>query len=147
MVQAFTLVLMLLSPRPIEHEFAYVSPIVVERVYVAGSFNSWSPTASPMTSTNDKNWTVKLLLAPGRYTYKFVINGSQWLVDPSNNRVEDDGNGNTNSLFYLFPPEYATPCSRGDGKITESVVGHETNALSLNFDQGKVQLKISVRPK
>ena len=37
-------------------------------------------------------------LEPGDYTYKFVVDGSDWFVDPAQPRLRDDGEGNTNSM-------------------------------------------------
>jgi 1,4-alpha-glucan branching enzyme len=50
----------------------------------AGDFNDWSPTAHPMTH-DEKNgiWTVRLWLEPGRYEYKFLVDGQQWWNDPN----------------------------------------------------------------
>ena len=50
-------------------------------VLLAGSFNGWSATATPMTRDNLGHWTVALPLAPGRYEYKFVVDG-EWVCDP-----------------------------------------------------------------
>ena len=44
-------------------------------VFLAGSFNDCDPTATPMVRGNDDYWTVSLPLAPGRYEYKFVVDG------------------------------------------------------------------------
>ena len=50
-------------------------------VFLAGSFNNWSPTASPMTKDKNGHWTASLPLAPGRYEYKFVVDG-EWCCEP-----------------------------------------------------------------
>lgn len=50
-------------------------------VFLAGSFNDWSPTATPMTKDTRGRWTASLPLAPGRYEYKFVVDG-EWCCDP-----------------------------------------------------------------
>jgi 1,4-alpha-glucan branching enzyme len=46
-------------------------------VYLAGTFNGWNPNATPLTRRADGTWAVMLDLPPGRYEYKFVIDG-QW---------------------------------------------------------------------
>lgn len=52
------------------------------RVYLAGTFNNWDPTAKPLTDTKGEGvFSSTLMLAPGRYEYKFVVNGV-WCVDP-----------------------------------------------------------------
>ena len=50
-------------------------------VSVAGTFNDWSPTATPLTRQADGTWTATLGLAPGRYEYKFVVDG-EWCCEP-----------------------------------------------------------------
>ena len=50
-------------------------------VCVAGSFNDWDPLATPLTRRADGTWAVDLHLRPGRYEYKFVVDG-QWCCEP-----------------------------------------------------------------
>jgi len=69
-------------------------------VYLAGSFNDWSPDATPMESDGDGNWSVTLDLEPGKYQYKFVVDGS-WQPDPDNPVTESDGYGGINSVIEI----------------------------------------------
>ena len=50
-------------------------------VTVAGTFNNWDPLATPLTRRADGTWAVDLNLRPGRYEYKFVVDG-QWCCEP-----------------------------------------------------------------
>jgi 1,4-alpha-glucan branching enzyme len=50
-------------------------------VFIAGSFNDWSPDATPMLNTGDGSWAVEIALPPGRYEYRFVVDG-EWVGDP-----------------------------------------------------------------
>ncbi|NNF07855.1 MAG: hypothetical protein HKN21_13915, partial [Candidatus Eisenbacteria bacterium] len=60
-------------------------------VSVAGDFNGWNGTATPMTKSGDV-WSVVVSLGPGTHEYKFVVDG-QWVADPDNpTRVGDFGN-------------------------------------------------------
>lgn len=68
------------------------------RVLLAGSFTNWQPGALPMTK-NDSGWMVTVKLAPGKYLYKFIIDGN-WATDKDNVNVENDGMGNDNSVYY-----------------------------------------------
>ncbi len=52
-----------------------------QAIFLAGSFNDWDATATPMTRDNEGNWTVSLPLAPGRYEYKFVVD-DEWCCVP-----------------------------------------------------------------
>ena len=50
-------------------------------VFLAGTFNDWSPTATPMKTDDAGHWVETLPLAPGRYEYKFVVDG-EWCCEP-----------------------------------------------------------------
>jgi len=50
-------------------------------VCIAGSFNDWSPDATPMRNTGDGSWAVEIVLPPGHYEYRFVVDG-EWVSDP-----------------------------------------------------------------
>ena len=50
-------------------------------VFVAGTFNDWKPDTAPLHRHSDGKWDLQLPLAPGRYEYKFVVDG-QWCCDP-----------------------------------------------------------------
>ncbi|HEY4334993.1 MAG TPA: glycogen-binding domain-containing protein, partial [Puia sp.] len=69
------------------------------RVMLAGSFNNWVPNALAMTRT-DSGWISILHLSPGKYWYKFIIDG-RWRTDEDNLLSQNDGEGNTNSVFYV----------------------------------------------
>jgi 1,4-alpha-glucan branching enzyme len=52
-----------------------------EHVYVCGDFNDWHPACLRMIGNADDGlWEKRLTLSPGRYEYKFVVNGS-WRHD------------------------------------------------------------------
>lgn len=68
------------------------------KVLLAGSFTNWENAALPMTKT-DSGWTAHVKLDPGKYLYKFVIDGN-WTVDRDNSNAENDGMGNDNSVYY-----------------------------------------------
>lgn len=50
------------------------------RVFVSGTFNDWSTCALPMTQDGDGSWRALVHLGPGRYEYKFVVDGV-WCCD------------------------------------------------------------------
>lgn len=70
-----------------------------KQVFLAGSFNNWAPMATPMRLEGE-NWVLDVIFKPGKYWYKYVIDG-KWKVDPQNKLRENDGEGNTNSVFYM----------------------------------------------
>jgi 1,4-alpha-glucan branching enzyme len=50
-------------------------------VFLAGSFNGWNESATPMSRDENGIWTASLDLVPSRYEYKFIIDG-QWCCSP-----------------------------------------------------------------
>ncbi len=67
-------------------------------VSLIGEFNNWSPDATPMRLTGSGTWSVKMMLPPGKYSYKFLIDRRQKLPDPAATGTEPDGFGGTNSV-------------------------------------------------
>ncbi|UCF78859.1 MAG: hypothetical protein JSW03_00850 [Candidatus Eiseniibacteriota bacterium] len=70
----------------------------VERVSVAGSFNSWDPDATPLLRRNGV-WITILVLHPGSYEYMFVENSEHWVTDPHAAKTRDDGFGGKNAVL------------------------------------------------
>lgn len=64
-----------------EHQFRLKMPDA-QSVAVVGEFNHW--TARPMTKDRDGTWTVTISLPPGTHGYKFLVNGTDWILDPEN---------------------------------------------------------------
>ena len=62
-------------------------------VYLAGSFNNWSTSATKMTKNSDGVWSATVDLEPGVYEYKYVVDG-EWILDP-NNGVSGGYDGNS----------------------------------------------------
>ena len=77
------------------------------RVMLAGSFNNWSPETLRMTKT-DSGWIARVKLGPGKYWYKFIVDGN-WMVDNDNQLRENDGRGNINSVFYRTNVTFRIP--------------------------------------
>ncbi|MFC1807592.1 helix-turn-helix domain-containing protein [Candidatus Omnitrophota bacterium] len=67
------------------------------QVMLAGDFNSWSTETTPLKKDKKGNWKVSTTLLPGRYEYKFVIDG-QWWTDPSNSKTSTNSFGAQNSV-------------------------------------------------
>lgn len=66
-------------------------------VAVAGSFNNWNQSQFLFTRVGDE-WICKINLPPGKYEYKFIVDGN-WLVDPRNPKTKNDDRGNENSVL------------------------------------------------
>lgn len=57
-----------------------ISAPQAERVTLAGSFNNWDTKALRAKKDSNGNWTISISLKPGKYEYKFFVDGS-WLAD------------------------------------------------------------------
>jgi len=66
-------------------------------VFLAGQFNGWNTSATPMTKDASGVWSASVPLGPGSYQYKLFVDGT-WMLDPGNPQQADDGTGNKNSL-------------------------------------------------
>ncbi|HEY7445916.1 MAG TPA: isoamylase early set domain-containing protein [Vicinamibacterales bacterium] len=72
-------------------------------VEVAGDFNGWDPTRTPLEQLSSGAWTVTLPLVPGRYEYMFVVDGKEWIADPFALEQNDDGFGSRNAVLDVRP--------------------------------------------
>jgi len=68
------------SSMPVPVEVSVNAPNA-KKVFLTGSFNEWNAESNPMQRRADGSWGTKLDLAPGRYEYKFVIDGT-WCCEP-----------------------------------------------------------------
>ena len=90
--QELTHQLRLLEQTPplfIKHSFTLKGHPRAKQVWVAGSFNQWSPQAHPLVRQGEQ-WVCEVELAPGLVSYKFIVDG-QWMTDPANGRTEGAG--------------------------------------------------------
>lgn len=70
------------------------------QVLIAGDFNNWLPMSTPMVRTPGVGWSMKLPLSPGRYRYRFVVDG-KWQTDPFNQYVETNQFGELNNVVEV----------------------------------------------
>ena len=65
--------------------FHYQAPAGTKAVFLAGEFNNWKTDAHKMEGPDANDlFTTKLTLPPGRYEYKYVLEGKIWRHDPAN---------------------------------------------------------------
>jgi len=88
-----------IAPKTVDVRFA-LSRSDSKRVSLCGEFNGWSLDTTPMKQIEGHCWEATLALPPGRYQYKFVVDG-QWLHDP--NALENLPNpyGSFNSVMEV----------------------------------------------
>jgi len=67
---------------------------------VAGTFNNWKVGAAPLNSLGGGKWAKELSLAPGRYEYRFVVDG-QWIDDPKAKVYVSNPHGGRNAVLEV----------------------------------------------
>jgi len=92
------------SARPAPRVVAFVlSSREAEEVYLCGDFNQWVPRSLPMLRhREDPWWEKRLVLAPGRYEYKFIVNGV-WIHNPDAAENVPNAYGSLNSVMEVQP--------------------------------------------
>jgi hypothetical protein len=80
-------------------KFTYYDPDATQ-VFLAGAFNGWSTTATPMTKDQAGIWSTVVDLKAGAHEYKFVVDGT-WTSDPDNLNTKPDPYGGVNSVVEV----------------------------------------------
>jgi len=101
-------------------------------VALAGEFNGWNTSDDPMTKQADGSWTITKKLEPGRYMYKFVLDGGKtWKEDPGASESVDDGQGGKNSVFIVGV----------DGAAAPAVASAPATAAAMPAGNGKAPVQ------
>ncbi len=69
-------------------------------VFLIGDFNKWNPKTHPMKSDGDGAWIRNVVIPPGKYEYKFMVDG-QWKEDPQNDQLNPNCFGTYNSIINV----------------------------------------------
>ena len=72
------------------------------QVHLVGDFNGWNERKHPMVNDGDGLWKKNIVLAPGTYEYKFIVDG-EWEKDPANQEVRFNTYGTSNSVLNVAP--------------------------------------------
>lgn len=72
-----------------------------QEVHLVGDFNNWRiSTNSLLWQKEEGVWQKRMHLEPGKYRYKFVIDG-QWTTDPQNHHLEPNPYGGLDSVLEI----------------------------------------------
>lgn len=71
-----------------------------KEVVLAGDFNQWESNKHKMKKNAEGSWSRTLILPPGQYEYKFLVDG-KWKEDPRNPQVCSNCFGSINSVIDL----------------------------------------------
>jgi len=88
-----------LKLKSIEKEIAiYFYAPLAQSVQIAGSFNSWN--AGELCKDEQGTWQMTLNLKPGRYEYKYLVDG-RWENAQNEHETVDNGQGSLNSVLTV----------------------------------------------
>jgi len=88
------------APGPKEVSFSISAPNALD-IHLVGDFNHWKINdESRLAKHDDGRWEKKMGLTPGRYKYKFVVDG-EWLVDNGNQDREQNSFGTFDSIMKI----------------------------------------------
>jgi glycosidase len=125
---------------PVSKKTFYLSGLnEVTAVSVVGAFNQWNTEASKMQKV-EGGWTWTGTIEPGRYVYKYVIDG-RWEADPANPEREADGYGGFNSVLNVESGAVGLPPAT---LIVESVTAE---AIEISADRPLRQVIAEALPK
>lgn len=68
-------------------------------IVLAGTFNGWDEHTTLMQKTPD-GWELKADLPPGRYEYKYIVDG-EWMHDPASKENVKNEHGTLNSVLNI----------------------------------------------
>ena len=90
------------AERPVEKPVDFVIKMPHAQIAaVAGTFNNWDLRRTPLRREQDGNWKTTVWLPPGRYEYRFVLDGSQWVNDPNAKESAPNPFGSANSILVV----------------------------------------------
>jgi 1,4-alpha-glucan branching enzyme len=73
------------------------------QVVVVGDFNHWDTHATPLRRTASGTWQATVRLKPGAHVYSFVVDGTNWVTDPTAPLAPGSDFGPPNSLVTVAP--------------------------------------------
>ncbi|HEU4611989.1 MAG TPA: glycogen-binding domain-containing protein [Kofleriaceae bacterium] len=90
-----------------EHAFRLDGYATASSVWLTGDFVGWagdpSSGAIAFTLGNEGAWTGSYAFTAGAHQYKLIIDGTDWILDPTNPDTVDDGMGHTNNVYTCVP--------------------------------------------
>jgi 1,4-alpha-glucan branching enzyme len=90
------------TERPVEKPVEFVLNLPqAKSAVVAGSFNSWDLKKTPLRKEGNGDWKVTVWLPPGRYEYRFVVDGNHWMSDPNAKESIQNSFGSSNSVVVV----------------------------------------------
>jgi len=76
--------------------FSLLAP-QAQSVFLVGNFNQWNLSSHPLSPNNEGVWRISIPLSPGRYEYRFFVDG-EWQNDPACSSVVENPFGTSNCV-------------------------------------------------
>ena len=96
--------------------------INASKVFLSGNFNNWKENTNPMQKT-DSGWIAKINLKPGKYFYKFIVEGTRKLADEMAELERTMGKYNSEYQFSNAPPAFLAFARKEWIKYAEEKMG------------------------
>jgi len=88
--------------RPIVFSYCPKNSYNPKEVSVVGDFNNWDRKKGMMEYMPQENrWFIRMLIKPGTYRYKFLIDTNIWVIDKKAEQFVDDGFGGKCSVIVV----------------------------------------------
>jgi 1,4-alpha-glucan branching enzyme len=72
-----------------------------QSVHLVGDFNEWSRTSHPIPRRKDGRFSLTLSLRPGRYAFRYLMDGARWANDEAADAYEPNPYGGDNSIVEV----------------------------------------------
>ena len=95
----------------------------INELALVGDFNSWNPKSHRLTKIGNNIWQVSLSLSPGKYAYKFLVDGKNWVNNPNSDFYCDIPSFGISSCLGVV--NYSLPfglLSQADNTYVEKVI-------------------------
>ncbi len=79
--------------------FEYYAP-EAQNVFLVGTFNNWHVKACPLKKDKQGRWKTELTLAPGRYEYRYLVDGG-WENDQRPGETVPNAFGSWNCMVTV----------------------------------------------
>ena len=73
-----------------------------EKVQIVGEFNNWDTNSTPMKHLKSGEFSETIELNAGQeYQFKYLVNDSEWTIEPEADKVVSNSFNTTNSVLVL----------------------------------------------
>ncbi|HEX8520664.1 MAG TPA: alpha-amylase family glycosyl hydrolase [Tepidisphaeraceae bacterium] len=126
--------------------FEFKPPGSPTSVNVAGDFNNWDKSATPLTRADDGAWRATVPMSEGIHHYKFVVDNDNWTPDPNADPSlnEPDNHGGVNSGIFAGPDGRKLPKAEPNA-IRMEAVHHDVSDLRDRNVVSKNLLLLGIR--